>query len=72
MEKSGNKSSVLVAKRNLENSLGDDWQKYLSHLRKFFRNGSKLEVTFYKFLFRMNSFNFCIFPFSSIVKSEVF
>lgn len=43
MEKSGNKSSVLVAKRNLENSLGDDWQKYLSHLRKFFRNGSKLE-----------------------------
>jgi transcriptional adapter 1 len=23
--------------------LGDDWQKYLSHLRKFFRNGTKVE-----------------------------
>ena len=38
---SNNKSAVFIAKRNLENSLGDDWQKYLSHLRKFFRNGSK-------------------------------
>lgn len=42
MEKS-NKLAVLTAKRNLENSLGDDWQKYLSHLRKFFRNGTKAE-----------------------------
>lgn len=37
------KSSVYIAKRNLETSLGDDWQKYLSHLRKFFRNGNKQE-----------------------------
>lgn len=44
MEKHSNaKSAVFIAKRNLENSLGDDWQKYLSHLRKFFRNGNKLE-----------------------------
>lgn len=43
MEKSASNKSVFIAKRNLENSLGDDWQKYLSHLRKFFRNGSKLE-----------------------------
>lgn len=44
MEKHSNtKSSVFNAKRSLENSLGDDWQKYLSHLRKFFRNGNKLE-----------------------------
>ncbi|CRL06173.1 CLUMA_CG019159, isoform A [Clunio marinus] len=40
---SGNKSVILNARRNLENILGDDWQKYLSHLRKFFRNGSKVE-----------------------------
>lgn len=37
------KISILNAKRNLEHSLGDDWQKYLSHLRKFFRNGTKSE-----------------------------
>jgi transcriptional adapter 1 len=43
MQSSSHKSAVLNAKRNLENSLGDDWQKYLSHLRKFFRNGNKLE-----------------------------
>lgn len=44
MEKSSShKSAVFNAKRNLENSLGDDWPKYLSHLRKFFRNGSKIE-----------------------------
>lgn len=44
MEKvSSNKSAVFSAKRNLENSLGDDWQKYLSHLRKFFRSGNKME-----------------------------
>lgn len=36
------KNSVFIAKRNLENSLGDEWQKYLSHLRKFFRNGNKI------------------------------
>ncbi|KAG5667555.1 hypothetical protein PVAND_015534 [Polypedilum vanderplanki] len=42
MDKS-NKLAILTAKRNLENSLGDDWQKYLSHLRKFFRNGTKAE-----------------------------
>lgn len=35
MEKisNSNKSAVFIAKRSLENSLGDDWQKYLSHLR---------------------------------------
>lgn len=38
-----NKSMVLTAKRNLELSLGDDWARYLSHLRKFFRNGTKAE-----------------------------
>lgn len=44
MEKlSTNKSAVFIAKRNLENSLGDDWMKYLSHLRKFFRHGNKVE-----------------------------
>lgn len=44
MEKpSSIKSPVFSAKRNLENSLGDDWPKYLSHLRKFFRNGNKTE-----------------------------
>ena len=43
MEKTANKTAVFNAKRNLENSLGDDWQKYLSHLRKFFRNGKKIE-----------------------------
>lgn len=44
MEKSNShKSAVFSAKRNLENSLGDDWPKYLSHLRKFFRNGNKIE-----------------------------
>jgi hypothetical protein len=44
MEKfSSTKSAVFNAKHNLENSLGDDWQKYLSHLRKFFRNGNKNE-----------------------------
>lgn len=37
------KSAIFNSKRNLENSLGDDWQKYLSHLRKFFRNGNKQE-----------------------------
>lgn len=37
------KNSVITAKRNLENSLGDDWLTYLSHLRKFFRNGNKIE-----------------------------
>lgn len=37
------KSAVFIAKRNLENSLGDDWMKYLSHLRKFFRHGNKVE-----------------------------
>lgn len=40
MEKSG-KNVIFSAKRHLENSLGDDWLKYLSHLRKFFRNGNK-------------------------------
>lgn len=35
------KNSILMAKRNLEQSLGDDWEKYLFHLRKFFRNGDK-------------------------------
>ena len=40
MEKSA-KNVIFVAKRHLENSLGDDFQKYLSHLRKFFRNGNK-------------------------------
>lgn len=35
------KNSVLLARRNLELSLGDDWQKYIFHLRKFFRNGNK-------------------------------
>lgn len=44
MEKSsGNKSAIINAKRHLENSLGDDFQKYLSHLRKFFRGGLKQE-----------------------------
>lgn len=43
MQATSHKSAVLSAKRNLENSLGDDWQKYLSHLRKFFRNGNKIE-----------------------------
>lgn len=43
MQSNSHKSTVLSAKRNLENSLGDDWQKYLSHLRKFFRNGNKIE-----------------------------
>lgn len=46
MEKVSNtksKSAIFVAKTNLENSLGDDWFKYLSHLRKFFRNGNKTE-----------------------------
>jgi len=43
MEKGTHKAAVFNAKRNLENSLGDDWQKYLSHLRKFFRNGNKIE-----------------------------
>lgn len=43
MEKNTHNSPVLSAKRNLENSLGDDWQKYLSHLRIFFRNGNKIE-----------------------------
>lgn len=43
MEKpSSTKSAIFSAKRNLENSLGDDWQKYLSHLRIFFRNGNKI------------------------------
>lgn len=43
MEKNSHKTAVYNAKRSLENSLGDDWQKYLSHLRKFFRNGNKIE-----------------------------
>lgn len=43
MEKpNSTKSAIFNAKRNLENSLGDDWQKYLSHLRIFFRNGNKI------------------------------
>lgn len=37
------KVSVLNAKRNLENSLGDDWLTYLGLLKKFFRNGNKAE-----------------------------
>lgn len=40
------KNLVFNAKRNLENSLGDEWQKYLSHLRKFFRNGNKIGKKF--------------------------
>lgn len=48
---SNNKSSIYNAKRLLENSLGDDWQKYLSHLRKFFRNGNKFGKIFHKLKF---------------------
>lgn len=51
MEKpNSNKSAIFSAKRHLENSLGDDWQKYLSHLRKFFRNGNKIGKILINFL----------------------
>jgi hypothetical protein len=60
------KNLVFNAKRNLENSLGDEWQKYLSHLRKFFRNGNKIGKSF--ILFQTFFINFLYLLQSLIVK----